>query len=112
MSECSASIRLYPRYRFLQQRTFLNPDYDASYTVPGVEVEYLQYGALPVVSRVMNGYNCGRILTPCVRKFRPDVIIGYFLYPVGFAPSLPRENSNSRSSSVRSAPISAGSAAS
>jgi len=75
---------LYPRYTFLQPRTFLNPDYDASYTVPGVEVEYLQYGALPVVSRVMNGYNCGRILTPHLRKFRPNVIIGYFLYPVGF----------------------------
>ncbi|HVB56832.1 MAG TPA: glycosyltransferase [Candidatus Acidoferrales bacterium] len=75
---------LYPRYKFLQQRTFLNPDYDASYTVPGVEVEYLQYGALPVVSRVMNGHNCGCILTPHLRKFRPNVIIGYFLYPAGF----------------------------
>ena len=75
---------LYPRYKFLQQRTFLNPDYDLSYTVPGVKAEYLRYRALPVISRVMNGYNCGRILTPCIRKFRPDVIIGYFVYPPGF----------------------------
>ena len=33
----------------------------------------------------MNGYNCGRVLAPCVREFRPDVIIGYFLYPLVFA---------------------------
>ena len=76
---------LYPRHKFLQQRTFLNPDYDASYTVPGVNAEYLQYRALPFLSRVTNGYNCGHVLTPRVRKFRPDVIIGYFLYPEGFA---------------------------
>ena len=75
---------LYPRYKFLQQRAFLNPDYDASYTTPGVQAEYLRYRALPLVSRVLNGYNCGRILTPHVRTFRPDVIIGYFLYPPGF----------------------------
>lgn len=75
---------LYPRYKFLQQRTFLNPEYDRSYSVPGVKVDYLRYRALPVLSRVLNGYNCGRLLTPYMRKFRPDIIIGYFLYPEGF----------------------------
>jgi teichuronic acid biosynthesis glycosyltransferase TuaC len=74
----------YPRYKFLQQRTFLNPDYDKAYTVPGVNVEYLHYGALPFVSRLVNGYTCGRLLTVHARRFRPDIIIGFFLYPVGF----------------------------
>jgi glycosyltransferase involved in cell wall biosynthesis len=49
-----------------------------------VKVEYLQYSALPVISRLLNGHNCGRVLLSRLRKFRPDVIIGYNVYPEGF----------------------------
>ena len=76
---------LYPSYRLLQQRTFLNPIADPSYAVPGLKVKYLHYPALPFLSRGFNGYNYARVLTPAVRKFRPDIIIGYFIYPSGFA---------------------------
>jgi teichuronic acid biosynthesis glycosyltransferase TuaC len=76
---------LYPSYKLLQQRTFLNPAGDASYTVPGVKVKYLHYHALPFLSRGFNGYNCARVLTSPMRDFRPDIIIGYFIYPSGFA---------------------------
>jgi len=75
----------YPSFKFLQQRTFLNPEHDRSYTVPGVRAEYLNYRALPVISRAFNGYNCARVLAIPVGKFKPDIIIGYFLYPEGFA---------------------------
>jgi teichuronic acid biosynthesis glycosyltransferase TuaC len=47
-------------------------------------VEYLHYPALPIVSRSLNGYNCGRVLVDRLRAFRPDLIIGYNVYPEGF----------------------------
>src|ERR1700686_5449101 len=37
-----------------------------------------------MISRLLNGYNCGRVLIPRLRKFHPDVIIGYNVYPEGF----------------------------
>ena len=32
----------------------------------------------------MTPESCGKVLTPRIREFQPDVIIGYFVYPVGF----------------------------
>jgi teichuronic acid biosynthesis glycosyltransferase TuaC len=74
----------YLRLALLQPRTFVHRDVDATYVVTGVKVEYMQYSALPVISRLLNGYNCGRVLLPRLRKFHPDVIIGYNVYPEGF----------------------------
>jgi glycosyltransferase involved in cell wall biosynthesis len=74
----------YPRYNFLRPRTFLHRDAESSPSVSDVNVQYLQYSALPVVSRLVNGYNCGRVLIPHLRKFRPDVVLGYQVYPEGF----------------------------
>jgi teichuronic acid biosynthesis glycosyltransferase TuaC len=74
----------YPRNKLLRPRTFVSREAEPSYTVPGVKVEYLSYPALPLVSRSLNGYNCGRSLVARVREFRPDVIIGYNVYPEGF----------------------------
>ena len=74
----------YPRNRLLRPRTFVSRDAEPSYTVPGVNVEYLSYPALPLVSRSLNGYNCGRSLIARLREFRPDLIIGYNVYPEGF----------------------------
>ncbi len=75
---------VYPRNKLLRPRTFVARDAEPSYTVPGVNVEYLSYPALPIVSRSLNGYNCGRALTARLRDLRPDVIIGYNVYPEGF----------------------------
>jgi len=74
----------YPRYKFLQPRTFLYRNVEASHSIYGVKVEYLQYPALPLVTRLLNGHNCGRALIQRLRKFRPDLIIGYNVYPEGF----------------------------
>jgi len=74
----------YPRYKFLRPRSFLHRNAEASHTVPGVEIEYLHYRALPIVTRLLNGYNCGRVLFPRLRKFRPDLVIGYNVYPDGY----------------------------
>jgi teichuronic acid biosynthesis glycosyltransferase TuaC len=74
----------YPRDRILRPRSFLSRDAEPSHSVPGVRVEYLRYSALPVVTRLVNGFNCGRVLIPRLRKFRPDLVIGYNVYPEGF----------------------------
>jgi teichuronic acid biosynthesis glycosyltransferase TuaC len=74
----------YPRYKFLQPRSFLYRNIETSYNVSGVNVEYLQYPALPVITRLLNGYNCGRALIGRLRRFRPDLVIGYNVYPEGF----------------------------
>jgi teichuronic acid biosynthesis glycosyltransferase TuaC len=75
---------VYPRNKLLRPRTFVSRTAEPSYTVPGVNVEYLGYAALPVVSRSLNGYNCGRALIARLRDSLPDVIIGYNVYPEGF----------------------------
>lgn len=48
---------------------------------PGCSVEYTRYPVLPLVSRPLNGWACGRTLDAALRRFRPDVVLGYWLYP-------------------------------
>ncbi|MGC9158929.1 MAG: glycosyltransferase [Terracidiphilus sp.] len=58
---------------------------DPSYRPPGVEAEYFDYRALPLVSRPLNGAMAARALLAAVRRFAPDLILSYFLYPDGYA---------------------------
>ncbi len=58
---------------------------DASYQPDGVEVEYIPYPALPAVSRALNGWVASGRLLPHVRRFGPDIILNYVVYPDGFA---------------------------
>lgn len=58
---------------------------DLSYSTPDVAVKYLNYPALPLLSRVSNGWMAARSLLPDVRAFAPHLMFGYFLYPEGFA---------------------------
>jgi len=58
---------------------------DASYQPDGVEVEYIPYPALPAVSRALNGWVASGRLLPHVRRFGPEIILNYVVYPDGFA---------------------------
>lgn len=58
---------------------------DISYSVPDVQVNYLQYPALPLLSRISNGYMAARAVFASVRAFAPDLVLSYFVYPEGFA---------------------------
>jgi glycosyltransferase involved in cell wall biosynthesis len=58
---------------------------DTSYSLPGVDAAYYDYPVLPLISRPFNGWTAARVLLPYVRKFAPDLIFSYFLYPDGFA---------------------------
>ena len=53
---------------------------------PGeVEVTYVPYTAVPVLTRSLNGYSIARNVLPHVRAFDPDVILNYVIYPQGLA---------------------------
>ena len=58
---------------------------DPAWEPGGVGVEYIRYGALPVISRPVNGWSAARALYPRVRAFGPDVILNYVIYPDGLA---------------------------
>jgi teichuronic acid biosynthesis glycosyltransferase TuaC len=69
----------------LKPRSRIYDAFDTSYQVPGVNVGYYDYPALPLLSRPFNGNIAARVLLPHVRSFAPDLIFNYFLYPDGYA---------------------------
>ena len=50
-----------------------------------MEVSYLPYPVLPVVSRPWNGFVMERALLPEVQRYQPDMILNYVVYPDGYA---------------------------
>ncbi|MGC2330859.1 MAG: glycosyltransferase [Candidatus Acidiferrales bacterium] len=69
----------------LQTRTLLPAQATSSSDeIRGTAVENLRYWAVPLLTRFVNGLRCGKVLTPRIREFQLDVIIGYFVYPLGF----------------------------
>jgi glycosyltransferase involved in cell wall biosynthesis len=75
----------YPSLRFLHPRNSLHRSYDPNYQVAGVDVRYIGYPALPVVTRPLNGRSCASRLLPHIRASRPDVLLSYIVYPEGNA---------------------------
>jgi teichuronic acid biosynthesis glycosyltransferase TuaC len=73
----------YPRW--LTPATGWKTKLDAAYRPGGVEVEYLSYPALPGVSRPLNGWVAAGRLLPHVRRFGPEIILNYVVYPDGYA---------------------------
>ncbi|MGD0910104.1 MAG: glycosyltransferase, partial [Candidatus Acidiferrales bacterium] len=58
---------------------------DPAFSPPGVNVNYYDFFALPLITRPLNGEMEFRALLPHVRAFAPDLIFGCFLYPAGYA---------------------------
>ena len=53
---------------------------------PGdVDVTYIPYPILPVISRPLNGFVIANRLLPHVRQWSPDIILNYVIYPHGYA---------------------------
>ncbi len=69
----------YPGWARPRSYTFRPPD--LAHAVEGCSVEYTRYRVLPLVTRPFNGWSCGRTLDTALRRFRPDVVLGYWLYP-------------------------------
>lgn len=73
----------YPAWLGFRPRSFRYKDIDAQYRHSAVPAQYVEYPALPVITRPFNGLNCARTIVPYIRKTRPDVILGYWVYPEG-----------------------------
>lgn len=75
-------VARYPRWA--QPRSYLFRAADPDHAVPGCDVRYIDYPALPAVSRPFNGWLCARTLHAPLREFAPDVVLSYWLYPDAF----------------------------
>ena len=75
----------YPRIPGVAPRSFLYGEVGADYRLDGLDMESFSYPALPVVSRALNGIIGGRVLVPRIRKFKPDLVLAYWVYPDGYA---------------------------
>lgn len=62
-------------------RSYRYRRHDDGFTVPGCDVRYVDYPALPMLSRPFNGAACARSLHAPLRDFAPDVVLAYWLYP-------------------------------
>ena len=72
-------VATYPHWA--RPRSYLFRASDPAHEVPGCDARYLDYPALPLVSRPFNGMLCGRALHAPLRAFAPDVVLSYWLYP-------------------------------
>ena len=83
--EVFCPISCYPRWRFLQPKSFYFRRVLPGYSPPNTCAHYEEYPALPFLSRSLNGRTCARHLLPMVKKFAPDRILSYWIYPEGYA---------------------------
>jgi len=68
-----------------QPRNFPYVRADLSYSPPDVPAQYIEYPALPLLSRPFNGLVGARYVLPHLERFRPDLILSYYVYPDGYA---------------------------
>jgi glycosyltransferase involved in cell wall biosynthesis len=73
----------YPR--LLRPPGFRDAAIDRNWSPPDVPVTYIPYPVLPILTRPLNGYTSAHRLLPHVRRFRPDVVLNYGVYPYGLA---------------------------
>lgn len=73
----------YPHFLKPRSRTYESLDHQ--YNLPGVTAKYYDYAVLPLLSRPFNGLVAGRALLPHVKRFNPDLVFSYCLYPDGYA---------------------------
>lgn len=79
-------IATYPHWA--RPRSYLFRQPEPGYRVEGCDIQYVHYNALPVVSRPLNGWLCGRSLHRPVEEFAPDVVLSYWLYPDAYGAML------------------------
>jgi teichuronic acid biosynthesis glycosyltransferase TuaC len=73
----------YPPYRFLRPRTYSAQS--VGRPLSGVDVEFVGFPSLPVLTRPFNALTAGTHAHSHVASWRPDVILAYFIYPQGCA---------------------------
>ena len=58
---------------------------DRAWSPPDVAATYIPYPTHPIVGRPLNGFTMAARLLPHVRRFAPDLILNYVVYPDGLA---------------------------
>lgn len=79
-------VATYPGWALPRSYLFKAPT--ATSVVTDCDVRYVQYPALPVLTRPLNGYLCARALHAEVGAFQPDVMLAYWLYPDAYGAML------------------------
>lgn len=69
----------------LRPKSRIYDSLDSSFSPVDVKAHYIDYPALPGLSRPVNGSMAARRLFPHVSKFNPDIILSYVIYPDGYA---------------------------
>lgn len=72
-------VARYPRWA--QPRSYLFRPPVADEAIPGCDVAWPTYPALPALTRPFNGWLCARAIHDGAAAFAPDVILAYWLYP-------------------------------
>ena len=80
--EAFCPIAHYPRG--LQPRSYRFIAADSDWSPDGIQAHYAPYLTIPWVGRYFNGVTSGRAITPALRRFRPQLILSYWVYPEGF----------------------------
>lgn len=75
----------YPKLPLVAPRSFLEGTVGEDYQCEGIDVESFTYPVFPVLSRAINGHVASAVLTPRVKKFKPDLVLAYWVYPDGYA---------------------------
>jgi glycosyltransferase involved in cell wall biosynthesis len=75
----------YPDLGVLRPRSGLYARVIQNYSVPGLDVQTLEYPAIQGLTRPVNGWTSSRFLYPRIKRIDPDVVLAYWLYPDGFA---------------------------
>ena len=52
------------------------------------DVDYVPYAALPGLTRPLNGWLSGRAMRASLARFKPDVVLAYWLYPDAYGAML------------------------
>jgi teichuronic acid biosynthesis glycosyltransferase TuaC len=76
---------VYPQVPGLTPRSQIYATTDRDYEIDGLSVSPVSYPAIPGISRAINGWVSGRRLLPHLRRFAPELVLAYWVYPDGFA---------------------------
>jgi len=82
--EVFCMLSRYPQWSALQPRRFRYRRQEPGYSPPGVRTHYIEYPAVPFLSRPFSGAVCARRLLPYLQKTEADMVLAYWLYPEGY----------------------------
>ena len=83
--EVFCPLAAYPKVSWLNPRSYRYYRTNLNYSPPDLKAHYFEYPAFPWVTRPVNWALCLRPLMPRLRKFQPDLLFNYWLYPEGYA---------------------------